>query len=513
NRYLSFPDVVYLPSGKLLCAYRDADIHYPPDVSTTELYLIESTDRGKTWGTRRLFPQTLRDRAIWCWHCPRLSLLSDGRVALVCDLVRPGVGPSSVYVSLSEDEGQTWSTPIDTGAFGIVPDRLIEVGPNDWITTCHYPRPEQPGSRLSQRVYGTVDGGKTWSLRSILAEDDNLDYTETSIVHLGDSELVAYIRENSFLHLPTLVCYSRDGGRSWTKPALHPSHGHRPCAGLLAPDSMLVTYREVSGTPGLVAWLGSPRELGWHPMLKDLAGDAHFHHHMLEINHPGGEWHGVEVPLFPLVNWEQEFRLSVRVARLEGEEKSCVICGAGTLYVLEDKIVFRHQPDVEQPEEWLEPVSYELDTGTPHTYTIGYRARRVTIEVDSQPVGSFEIGPRPGMGQRKLSFGNRFCPARSLVAFRESSGVSQWYSAALEISQPSGERITWEWKAADGVPPNFYQLERMCMIDRETSGDLAEAGYSGWTKIDDTTVYCVDYRRCEAEKPYIVGHQLRVAGC
>ena len=44
--YEAFPDICLLPSGKLLCLYREADVHV---ASMSRVVLAESDDRGRTW--------------------------------------------------------------------------------------------------------------------------------------------------------------------------------------------------------------------------------------------------------------------------------------------------------------------------------------------------------------------------------------------------------------------------------------------------------------------------------
>lgn len=203
GRYLSFPDVVRLPSGALLVAYRDADKHFPPDPPQTEMLLAVSHDDGKTWDPLGPFPHNPREREEWAWHCPRLSLLSDGRVALVCDLAAPRKGIATLYVSVSDDGGHTWSPPVHTGVDGIVPDRIIELDPNEWIFTAHYSSP-RGGPTFYQFVVATNDGGRSWANRSTISDDPDLLLCEGSMVLDDEKQLICYLRENSLSITPRL---------------------------------------------------------------------------------------------------------------------------------------------------------------------------------------------------------------------------------------------------------------------------------------------------------------------
>ena len=76
--YEAFPDLCLLPSGKLLCIYRESDWHV---ASTSRTMLTESDDHGRTWTNHRPFDVTrtfAEHRSVW--NAPRIAMLPDGRV-------------------------------------------------------------------------------------------------------------------------------------------------------------------------------------------------------------------------------------------------------------------------------------------------------------------------------------------------------------------------------------------------------------------------------------------------
>ena len=80
RRFTKNPDMVVLPSGKLLEVYTDADKHWAE--SMIYLTIIEGNDRGKTWSNPRVLIQSDRSKREPNWLTPRINLLSDGRLVV-----------------------------------------------------------------------------------------------------------------------------------------------------------------------------------------------------------------------------------------------------------------------------------------------------------------------------------------------------------------------------------------------------------------------------------------------
>ena len=116
--YEAFPDICQLPTGKLLCIYRESDVHV---ASTSRTMLIESHDRGRTWINKRPFDvrrSFAEDRSVWKRppHRPvtRRAARGELRRIRVPDEAGDWNWPhhrTCYQTSLwfSEDEGQTWS--------------------------------------------------------------------------------------------------------------------------------------------------------------------------------------------------------------------------------------------------------------------------------------------------------------------------------------------------------------------------------------------------------------------
>ncbi len=251
--YECFPDIALLNDGSLLCVYRESDSHVGNDFTT--LVWRTSADSGTTWGERNVLAETRRDSTgLDKWNCPRVGVLGDGRVYILCDLFPVDVG--------HEDDGSTtliwwqtgdgaWDGPHDTGIPGIVPDRICELPSGRLLLATHWRSGET--KRLAQTVAYSDDGGVTWSDRVTIAASDDLDLCEASIIRLPGGELVCYLRENSMIGLPMYKSISTDDGETWGEiaPTLM-AGGHRAVAGLLPSGNVLITYRQTIG--GTATW-------------------------------------------------------------------------------------------------------------------------------------------------------------------------------------------------------------------------------------------------------------------
>jgi len=77
ENYLAFPDVALAPDGTLVCAYFEGDKHSP---TWSNLVIKTSSDFGKTWSQSQSLAQSDMKQDGFCWNCPRISTLPDGRL-------------------------------------------------------------------------------------------------------------------------------------------------------------------------------------------------------------------------------------------------------------------------------------------------------------------------------------------------------------------------------------------------------------------------------------------------
>ena len=71
--YECFPDVARLPSGIIVCVYRESEDHVPGDY--TRIVARTSGDEGETWGERAVISETLGSvTRVPGWNCPTWHL-------------------------------------------------------------------------------------------------------------------------------------------------------------------------------------------------------------------------------------------------------------------------------------------------------------------------------------------------------------------------------------------------------------------------------------------------------
>jgi len=263
--YEAWPDVTLTGSGRLVCMFSECTHHGNRDY--TRIVLCTSDDRGRTWSPKRPLCEPLHradpKKDSW-WNCPRISTLSDGRLAVVVDKVHARGEIKEEGINLlwfSSDEGETWDGPYETPITGIVPDQLIELkhGPHAgrWIINAHHTKP-QPGTD-AQRFYVCAwfsdDQGGSWCGPHLITDAPDLMLTEGSIVELPGNELVCFMRENSQRGLDAFKCISRDGGETWEGPYAIPIPAcHRPVAGMLQDGTVLITHRYMQSGDRWLGW-------------------------------------------------------------------------------------------------------------------------------------------------------------------------------------------------------------------------------------------------------------------
>ena len=251
NIYEAFPDIALTSTGKLICVFLECKHHV--DRSYSRIMLCESLDRGRTWSPKRALTEACMDSSFW-WNCPRIQQLNDGRILVVVDRVFGGNlkeeldSKSSVLFYFSNDDGISWSDAVETPSDGIVPDKICETSTGRWLLSVHHRDPQT--SNLAQRLWYSDNKGKSWRGPVNVANRKGLDLCEISIIQV-DGKLVGLLRENTCIGLDCYKVMSYDDGLSWSEPVQFPLPGcHRPVAGYLNDDRIMISYRFIQGGGG-----------------------------------------------------------------------------------------------------------------------------------------------------------------------------------------------------------------------------------------------------------------------
>lgn len=251
--YQAWPDVALTPSGRLVCVFSECTHH--GDRSYTRIMVCDSDDRGRTWSPKRPVTEGTAGKP-WYYNCARITPLRDGRLGVVVDRSLLGAERDKNMLSVnllcfSTDEGRTWSELQETPLRGIVPDKLLELDSGCWILAAHH----FEDGYLTQFLRYSDDQGQTWSDRITVAKKEGLHLCEVSILPVGGSTLVAFMRENSFQGWDCKKTISHDNGETWGDIIDFPLPGcHRPVAGRLTDGKIMITHRFLQGGKG---WLGA----------------------------------------------------------------------------------------------------------------------------------------------------------------------------------------------------------------------------------------------------------------
>lgn len=139
------------------------------------------------------------------------------------------LGTSYLYLLYSDDDGKTWSEPVElnaqvkpenVGFFGVSPGRGVQL-----TTGAHkgrllftaYALDAETGEQQFAALYSD-DGGETWQSGEFAALTDEIrSMSETQLVECPDGSLLAFSRTTSGY---VSVARSTNGGESWSAPTL-----------------------------------------------------------------------------------------------------------------------------------------------------------------------------------------------------------------------------------------------------------------------------------------------------
>lgn len=249
------PAIAVTAQGTVL-AFTEARKNAGGDWGPIDILMRLSTDGGKTWDAPRKVAHVE-------------GTIQQNAVALEQGLAKPGevtynnavpivdretgavhllfcVEYARAYYMRSDDDGQTFSKPVDISATferfkRDYPWRVIATGPGHgiqlqsgrllvpvWLsdgTGGHAHRPS-----IVSVIYSD-DHGRTWERGDIAAEHPYLQNpSETLAIELTDGRVMLNIRHELPAHRRAIV-YSADGAHSWTTPLLHPQLVEPVCMG------------------------------------------------------------------------------------------------------------------------------------------------------------------------------------------------------------------------------------------------------------------------------------------
>lgn len=243
DNYFAFPDVAATPAGTLVCVYFEGDQHSP---CWSQVVIKRSSDLGETWTAPCVLAGASLGKDGFCWNCPRISALPDGRIVIICDY-EDRSRERAVWAWWSEDGAASWSGPQLILRRGLVPDRVVALPSGRLLLAV-------PCGEAGTILYSSDDGGASWDEGTQIRPTVEPRSAESSLVILDDSRMVCYTRGGDSAPGPKSI--SLEGGKRWNDRAMSCFAGHRPCAGILRSGNILVTFRLVN--VGICAYIEPP---------------------------------------------------------------------------------------------------------------------------------------------------------------------------------------------------------------------------------------------------------------
>ena len=261
KQYLGHPTTVLLEDGKtMLCIY-------PKGHGKGAIVYKRSTDGGKTWSERLPTPKSWETSL----EVPTLHRVIDaaGKKRLI---LWSGLYPARLAVS--EDDGESWSELKPAGDWGgvvvMASVEPLKTGKGQYLAMFHddgrfiAAKPQQ-SKPVTFTLYKTVstDGGLTWGKPEPIFGRTDVHLCEPGLIRSPDGKEVAVLLRENSRRKNSFVIFSRDEGKTWTKPRELPGSltGDRH-TGKYAPDGRLfISFRDTtheSPTKGdWVAWVGT----------------------------------------------------------------------------------------------------------------------------------------------------------------------------------------------------------------------------------------------------------------
>ena len=195
------------------------------DTGQIDLLLRRSDDGGRTWGPSRVIvtrpdmtcgnPAPVLDRHTGTIWLPVCMSRADGDEALI----RQGLAPRTVWVTRSDDDGETWANPVEITAdvkrpgwtwYATGPCHAIQLRTGRLVVPCDFRslHAETGAEARHSHVITSDDHGATWQVGGIV----DIEGTNESVaVELADGRVYINCRDQA-RRGRRIVATSGDGG-------------------------------------------------------------------------------------------------------------------------------------------------------------------------------------------------------------------------------------------------------------------------------------------------------------
>lgn len=493
GRFTKNPDIIALPSGRLMLIYADTDAHWSQENQI--LTLLASDDGGHTWFKHRELDQANLQQGDDRLVTPRLSRLNDGRLVVIIDHDDHSYfhedQPAGNWIYWSHDNGDTWTTAQTPPIMGFEPDRILDLPDGRLGVASHIMRGDT--QEFAEILTCSDDGGTTWYEAATIAYNGYHRFCEGAVVLLdnpdavGGQELACILRENHHAGIPSFVTFSQDSGRTWSSPQMCPFALDRPYAKQLSDGRVLVSGRHVNGPLGTYGWCGDLKsEAGVYqiggPRRKyaaRLVDDA-----LVIDNLPG---HEARYCLLPpeAARSEVHMEATLKVEGRPGQAAAFLaISRLGVvLQIAVDGIWTRPGPSFHKT----------VAMSDYHTVTLHHRRGLLRVSVDGETV----INQCIFREDKPIGDSRRAGAVSGYTHFgqAQTGGRSHWRQVSYSVKNPSLDNFHWSWDAAKREYPDEYQQRRMIQIhgNHPDQPPGPDHGYSSWVLLDNGRIMWVDY--------------------
>lgn len=252
GQYLGHPTTVLLEDNRTIVAV------YPKGHGRGAIIMKRSTDGGRTWSDRLPVPENWATSKETPTIYPIVDSTGDRRLILFSGLY-------PIRISISEDDGMTWTPLRPIGDFGgiVAMSDLVRVENGDHLAFFHddgrfFRGDGEPGQFY---VYQTRsrDGGLTWGDPTVVVTEPEADLCEPGVIRSPDGkQLAMLLRENSRQY-NSMLTVSNDEGTTWSAPVELPGAltGDRHQAAYAPDGRLFISFRDMAHeTPTYGDWVG-----------------------------------------------------------------------------------------------------------------------------------------------------------------------------------------------------------------------------------------------------------------